>query len=813
MEGVAVVGETLTATPTPSDATVTYQWQIADAEDGEYIDIDGATSSTYIPVVANAGKYIRVTITGTGNYRGTVISAPVGPAAVAILSKADPNPDVAGTVDWTRFAGKVEVADLVGAGEISAYYIFEITSGILADGTVLQYYHYETKSWQNFAYEDGKFRFGPKGGFDLAAVGHGPQTEFQGKIDGTGITGSAYLVEAVTGKIISNVVETTVSPPVINTTKNKGYNTIQAAIDDATAGDTIEVSAGTFDEALSIGKSLTILGVNAGNDARASAFLDAGSIVTGGIRITAGDVTIKGLTIKTKGILASNIAGLTLVNNRIAEIGQAMADSPAGSIIGLDVMTLATGPIVINQNRFSEIGEINGTGTAIRIVQAADSITITDNIIEDVTKNGINLYANCLANENAILTITGNEIINWDSDKDQVDPDGGEIGGRAIRIDFAGAHTTATADITGNKLTPPIYPEGQTPIDSEYVKLTAVGINVDLTKNYWGSASPAFGTILSVKGTKAADCAYVPYYTDEAMTTLAASIKPEVNFAFTGLVDVTAGTVSFTITTKVTNNGAIANDIPLRYKAVVTKDGEPLADQVIKYPEMTDVDWPNQYHTFTTDAEGTAYFGPSTGFTLTQLPELLSAGGVTTPFQAEFAAGEYSVTVSLLDISDEGEVELGSGTKGFSVGYVTTLSVEEPSTMVAGTVGWTRFAGTVDVAEGVEDIKAYYIFEIEGENGLAEETLPQYYHYSGDEGTEGTWLPFAEVDGEDNQYRFGPSGGFPLTTDLPARGQTEFQVNIAGDSITVKAYLVDADTEETISNVLETTITANPITE
>jgi hypothetical protein len=486
-----------------------------------------------------------------------------------------------------------------------------------------------------------------------------------------------YIKVKVTGKgsyrgtLTSDKAVGPVKWPVFN--QDKGYGTIQAAIDAAAENDTIAVSAGTYDEVLSIGKSLTILGVNADNDARTEAFLEAGSIVTGGIEITAGDVTIKGLTIETKGILASNIAGLTVVNNKVRNISEAMEGSPAGSINGIDVMTKATGPIVINQNRFSAIGETNTDGSAIRIVRAADSITITNNIIEDVTKNGINLYANCLANENAKLTITGNEITNWDSDKDAAD-----IGGRAIRIDFVGAHSLATANITENKLVPPTYGSEQTPVDSEYVKLTTVGIDVDLPNNYWGSASPAFGTILLVEGTKAADCDYVPYYTDEAMTTLAESIKPEVNFTFTGLDDVTAGTVDFTITTKVTDNKAIANDTPLRYKAVVTKDGSALAGGVIKYPEAGDtLGDQSTWHSFTTDDNGVAYFGPEGGFTLTQLPALLSTEGVTTPFQADFVADEYSVTVSLLNISGGGEVVLGSGTKEFTATSTVNVTTYE----------------------------------------------------------------------------------------------------------------------------------------
>ena len=83
MEGVAKVGETLTARVTPEKATVTYKWMRSESENEGYAPINDATDSTYELVAADVGKYIKVKATGTGNYKGTVESKPVGPVEPA----------------------------------------------------------------------------------------------------------------------------------------------------------------------------------------------------------------------------------------------------------------------------------------------------------------------------------------------------------------------------------------------------------------------------------------------------------------------------------------------------------------------------------------------------------------------------------------------------------------------------------------------------------------------------------------------------------------------------------------------------------
>lgn len=74
ISGTAQVGQTLTAGTTPDAATVSYKWKQSDTEDGQYTDISEATAKTYVLTEAENGKFIKVEVTGTGNYTGTVLS-------------------------------------------------------------------------------------------------------------------------------------------------------------------------------------------------------------------------------------------------------------------------------------------------------------------------------------------------------------------------------------------------------------------------------------------------------------------------------------------------------------------------------------------------------------------------------------------------------------------------------------------------------------------------------------------------------------------------------------------------------------------
>ncbi|MDO4575003.1 MAG: fibronectin type III domain-containing protein [Planctomycetia bacterium] len=68
------VGTAITATVSPSGATATYQWSYGSTTTGTFTNISGATSASYTPTATYAGKYLRCTATGTGNYTGSVRS-------------------------------------------------------------------------------------------------------------------------------------------------------------------------------------------------------------------------------------------------------------------------------------------------------------------------------------------------------------------------------------------------------------------------------------------------------------------------------------------------------------------------------------------------------------------------------------------------------------------------------------------------------------------------------------------------------------------------------------------------------------------
>ncbi len=58
------------------DVTYTYQWQIADSEEGTYSDISNAADAIYTPQSEDANKWICCIVKATANAKGEIITAP-----------------------------------------------------------------------------------------------------------------------------------------------------------------------------------------------------------------------------------------------------------------------------------------------------------------------------------------------------------------------------------------------------------------------------------------------------------------------------------------------------------------------------------------------------------------------------------------------------------------------------------------------------------------------------------------------------------------------------------------------------------------
>jgi Ca2+-binding RTX toxin-like protein len=203
---------------------------------------------------------------------------------------------------------------------------------------------------------------------------------------------------------------------------------IQAAIDAADAGDTISVSAGTFNEHLTIDKALTIEGANAGVNPSTGTRV-AETVLTdpaGGadqmIKVSADDVTIKGFTLQGtlgetfEAISSWNGPGLfdydtidrlTVQDNIIDGIG-----SSDTSLYGyaIDLGSDGTGAeissgSVISGNLFTNMPNANGV-----ILYGNAYADIQNNVFQGV-ENAIYVGNQWLPDEGSARTISGNQIV------------------------------------------------------------------------------------------------------------------------------------------------------------------------------------------------------------------------------------------------------------------------------------------------------------------------------------------------------------------------------------------------------------------
>jgi len=224
------------------------------------------------------------------------------------------------------------------------------------------------------------------------------------------------------------------------------YSTIQSAIDGSTSGDTIDVSAGTYTENLSITKDIIISGNTAtttiidGNSSATIVTIAANAVVTlSDLKITNGytdtngagisnegnttlqSVIVSGNTAKQGGGGIYNAGALTVADSTITDnVGMTLG---TGFIGGAGIATAGSTAIVDISNSIISFNRLNRPGTDDRggggLSSKNSDVTITDSLI-DSNSSGYSSGGIYFSGSGAQLTIrrtriTGNETGTYSS--------------------------------------------------------------------------------------------------------------------------------------------------------------------------------------------------------------------------------------------------------------------------------------------------------------------------------------------------------------------------------------------------------------
>ena len=133
------------------------------------------------------------------------------------------------------------------------------------------------------------------------------------------------------------------------------FLTIQHAIDSATTSDTIYVASGTYNESLTVNKSLTLSGANVGLDPNTEA-RGTEAVIQGLSSISASNVTLNGFTLTNPGqtyavSISPSASNTTITDDIVEGVGDVALNSAVHAIVfqnGADAVS-------ITHNQFDNI--------------------------------------------------------------------------------------------------------------------------------------------------------------------------------------------------------------------------------------------------------------------------------------------------------------------------------------------------------------------------------------------------------------------------------------------------------------------------
>jgi hypothetical protein len=183
--------------------------------------------------------------------------------------------------------------------------------------------------------------------------------------------------------------ELTPSPPGTSCA-DAGYTTIQAAVNAASTGDTIQVCAGTYPEAavgpLTINKSLTVLGAQAGVDARTRVGSESVIADPQGTSIAASNVVLDGFTVQDS--LVAAFTGYGIWMNPGTSGTRVLNNIIQNNIVGIG---LGGSNVLISHNSIRNNNRPGGaSGTGIYTDEFAGGSIVRNVLVEENTFSGHN---------------------------------------------------------------------------------------------------------------------------------------------------------------------------------------------------------------------------------------------------------------------------------------------------------------------------------------------------------------------------------------------------------------------------------------
>ncbi len=309
-------------------------------------------------------------------------------------------------------------------------------------------------------------------------------------------------------------------PPFHNTTKDTYYTTLQAAIADADADDTIEISDGTYVETgqIVIDKNLTITGASQdGTIIQPAQDVASWVLVNQGVTFNLTNLTLdgNGKTI-TSGL---RTGGLTTVDH--VNVKNIAAPGYSGYSILMDYNNTVPQSLKVTNSTITDFGRV---GIQTDKGNAESTAEITGNTIT-CTGPGDKVNYGITVEGGAVATITGNTITNCYG----IASDGSESAAIEITTYF-GPGTTAT--ITGNFLYNNLngilvgYDSSDTStvtaennkiynITNTLISSSGTAASVDASPNWWGTNDEG-----EIQAKVAGSVTYEPYWYDEDMTLL-----------------------------------------------------------------------------------------------------------------------------------------------------------------------------------------------------------------------------------------------------------------------------------------------------